>query len=65
MDYRYETKDEAREFHRKRKAFVIYNKNIEFLPDGSEMSHFESCKTKGLSKEEFNALLNCRSIGQR
>ena len=25
MDYRYETKDDARDFHKQRKAFVILN----------------------------------------
>jgi len=56
MDYRYETKDEARDFHRQRKAFVIINNKLDFLPDGSKMSHYEYCQTKGLSKEEFNKI---------
>lgn len=56
MDYRYETKDEARDFHRRRKAFVIINEKLEFLPEGSSMSHYEYCQTKGLSKEEFNQI---------
>lgn len=56
MDYRYETKEEARDFHRKRIAFVILNNKIEFLPDGSPMSHYEYCKTKGLNKKEFNEI---------
>ena len=54
MDYRYETKNESRDFHKQRKAFIILNNKIEFLPDYSSMSHFEYCETKGLSKEDFN-----------
>jgi len=57
MDYRYETKDEAREFHKQRKAFIIFNDIIEFLPDGSAMSHFEYCQiNKGLDKNSFNKI---------
>ena len=56
MDYRYETKDEARDFHKQRKAFIILNGKLEFLPEGSSLSHYEYCQTKGLSKEEFNKI---------
>ena len=56
MDYRYETKEEVRDFHRQRKAFVILNKKLDFLPEGSSMSHFEYCETKGLDKETFNKI---------
>lgn len=56
MDYRYETKDEAREFHKQRKAFIILNNVLEFLPEGSTMSHFEYCQTKGLDKNFFNKI---------
>ncbi len=56
MDYRYETKDEARDFHKQRKAFVILNGTLEFLPKGSSMSHYEYCQTKGINKEEFNKI---------
>ena len=56
MDYRYETKDEARDFHKQRKAFIVLNNNLEFLPEGSSLSHFEYCKQKGLSKDEFNKI---------
>ena len=56
MDYRYETKDEARDFHKQRKAFIILNEKLDFLPEGSSMSHYEYCQTKGLSKEEFNKI---------
>lgn len=57
MDYRYETKDEARDFHKQRRAFVIIDNTIEFLPLGSQMSHFEFCQSKGIEKEEFNQLI--------
>lgn len=56
MDYRYETKNEARDFHKQRKAFIILNKKIDFLPEGSGMSHFEYCQIKGIDKEEFNKI---------
>lgn len=56
MDYRYETKNEARDFHKQRKAFIILNGMLEFLPEGSSMSHFEYCETKGLDKETFNKI---------
>lgn len=56
MDYRYDTKEEVRDFHRQRKAFIILNNVLEFLPDGSSMSHFEYCQTRGLDKEKFNKI---------
>lgn len=56
MDYRYDTKEEVRDFHRQRKAFIILNNVLEFLPDGSSMSHFEYCQTRGLDKESFNKI---------
>lgn len=56
MDYRYETKDEARDFHKQRRAFIILNGILEFLPEGSEMSHFEYCQSKGLDKNNFNKI---------
>lgn len=56
MDYRYETKEEARDFHTQRKAFIILNEILEFLPEGSKLSHYEYCQTKGLTKEEFNKI---------
>ena len=56
MDYRYETKNEARSFHKMRKAFVIIDGALEFLEEGSSMSHFEYCSSKGISKENFNKL---------
>lgn len=56
LDYRYETKDEARDFHKQRKAFIILNDKLEFLPEESTMSHFEYCQTKGLDKDSFNKI---------
>lgn len=56
IDYRYETEDVARDFHKQRKAFIILNGKSEFLPEGSSLSHFEYCKTKGFSKEDFNKI---------
>ena len=56
MDYRYETKDSARDFHKQRKSFIILNNNVYFLPEGSSMSHFEYCKKIGLDKEIFNQI---------
>lgn len=56
MDYRYETRDEARDFHKQRKAFIIISNKLEFLPLNSSMSHFEYCKSKGLTKQEFNKI---------
>ena len=56
MDYRYETKDNARELHKQRKAFIILNNNVYFLPEGSSMSHFEYCQKIGLDKETFNQI---------
>ena len=35
MDYRYETKNEARDFHKQRRAFIILDNILEFLPKGS------------------------------
>ena len=56
MDYRYQTKDEASNFHKQRKAFIILNNKLEFLPEGSSKSHYEYCEEKGISKEEFNKI---------
>ena len=56
MDYRYETKDEARDFHKMRKAFIILNNKLIFLPKDTTTSHFEYCESIGLSKEEFNKI---------
>lgn len=56
MDYRYETKDDARDFHKARRAFIIYKNKVEFLPSQSAMSHYEYCKTKGIEKDKFNTI---------
>ncbi len=56
MDYRYETKDEARDFHKQRRSFVILNGEVKYIPEGSDMSHFEYCSSIGLDKETFNKL---------
>lgn len=56
MDYRYETKNEARNFHKERKAFIILKSILEFLPEGSAMSHYEYCATKGIDKDTFNQI---------
>ena len=31
MDYRYETKDEARDFHKQRKSFIIINGEVKYI----------------------------------
>lgn len=56
VDFRYHTNDDARDFHKNRKAFIIHKNNLEFLPFGSAMSHFEYCQSKGIEKAEFNTL---------
>ncbi len=55
-DFRYEVSKEDRDFHKTRRAFIILNGVLEFLPEGSTMSHFEYCQTKGLDKEAFNKI---------
>lgn len=57
MDYRYETNDDKRIFHKSRKAFIIIDNKLEFLPDGSVMSHYEYCNQKGIDKDYFNQLI--------
>lgn len=57
VDLRYETKDVSRDFHAKRRAFVIYENKLYFIEKGSSMSHYEFCSSKlNLTKEEFNEL---------
>lgn len=56
MDFRYETKEEARDFHKKRKSFIIINGKLEFLPLNSPLSHYEYCASKGMTKEDFNKI---------
>jgi len=55
MDFRYETKNEDRNFHKQRIAFIIINYNIIFIKN-SEMSHWEYCESMNISKEVFNKL---------
>lgn len=57
IDFRYITKDESRDFHKMRRAFVIYNNQLLFIDKGSEMSHYEFCSKKlNLSKDIFNEI---------
>lgn len=57
VDFRYVTKDESRDFHSKRRAFVIYKNQLYFIEQGSSMSHWEFCSSKlNLSKDVFNQL---------
>ena len=57
MDYRYESDESSKELHMSRKAFIIRHGQLDFLPKGSVMSHYEYCKTLGISKEEFNQII--------
>ncbi len=56
MDYRYNTDEKSRDFHKQRKAFIILNGFLEFLPDNSLMSHYEYCTSKGINKDTFNEI---------
>jgi len=57
LDLRYVTKDESRDFHSKRRAFVIYKNELFFIEKGSSMSHYEFCSSVlNLNKEVFNQL---------
>lgn len=55
-DYRYVTKEESRDFHRKRRAFVIYKGELSFIDEGSDMSHWEFCTNQfpDITKDKFN-----------
>ena len=55
MDYRYETKNEVRDFHKKRIAFIIINNKINFIKN-SDLSHWEYCENLNISKDIFNTL---------
>ena len=55
MDYRYDTKDEAREFHKRRTAFIVIEDKLYYIKN-SEQSHWEFCQKKGFSKEKFNKM---------
>lgn len=56
MDYRYEVPSGGRDFHRQRKAFIIIDGVLDFLPFGSTMLHYEYCQSKGISKEVYNKI---------
>lgn len=57
LDFRYVTKEESRDFHSRRRAFVIYNDELLFIEQGSSMFHWEFCSSKlNLTKDEFNKL---------
>lgn len=55
MDYRYETKDEARVFHKRRTAFIVIVDKLYYIKN-SEQSHWEFCQKRGVSKEQFNKM---------
>ncbi len=59
IDFRYVTKDASRDFHSRRRAFVIYEDKLYFIRKGSSMSHWEFCQEKwpNLSKKQFNTLI--------
>ncbi len=54
MDYRYEADESARDFHRDRRAFVIYHGELLFLPQHSPLSHYEYCQLLGINKDEYD-----------
>ena len=56
MDLRYEHHSKANDFHKQRRAFIIYNNVLEFIPEGSTMSHFDFCQSKGMDKDTFNSI---------
>jgi len=56
MDFRFQTLDGAREFHRRRTAFVILDGEVIFLPKVSGQSHYEFCKDLGIDKDRFRWL---------
>ena len=58
IDFRYITKNESREFHSRRRAFVIYDGKLYIIRKGSTMSHWEFCQSKlpNITKDIFNQL---------
>lgn len=57
LDFKYVTKAESRDFHSRRRAFVIYNNELLFIEPGNSMSHWEFCLNKlNLTKDNFNKL---------
>lgn len=55
MDYRYETKNEARDFHKRRIAFIVIDNKLYYIKN-SEKSHWEFCQERNISKEQFNEM---------
>ena len=55
FDLRFDTKSGSRDFHLQRRTFIIYNNKVNFLEEGSPMSHWEFCQDRfpEISKEEF------------
>lgn len=58
IDFRYVTKNASREFHSRRRAFVIYDNKLHIIRKGSSMSHWEFCQSKfpNITKDSFNQL---------
>ena len=56
-DFRYVTKDESRDFHKK-KAFVVYKNEVHFIEKGSDMSHWKFCQKyfPNMTKNEFKKI---------
>ncbi|MBQ8845452.1 MAG: hypothetical protein IJ008_05545 [Clostridia bacterium] len=46
------------DFHKRRRAFLIYMDKVCYIPVGSEMSHFEYSEKLGIEKDVFEKL--CR-----
>lgn len=59
IDFRFVTKDESRDFHSRRRAFVIYKDKLYFIRKGSSLSHWEFCQKQfpNITKEEFSKLI--------
>src|SRR5574344_1152256 len=53
MDYRYETNDDIRKFHKQRIAFIIIEGKLHIIKN-SELSHWEYCEKMHISKKKFN-----------
>lgn len=58
-DFRYVTKDESRDFHKQRRAFVIYQGKVLFIEKGRDMSHWEFCQENfpAMTRKEFNQII--------
>ena len=55
VDCRFDTKSGSRDFHSRRRAFIIYNDEVNFLEEGSSLSHWEFAQIKfpEITKEIF------------